>query len=118
MTEPSVTLFSCDLLSKWGFNDGNDPDDWLDWCEANGIDCKAVDFPWVAVVRKYLIPLIEQDVTVVDVETCHNPIRVEAVNGADVTDAWYGRAEAPALTPEYVDVSMGEVLRLAVTPEA
>ncbi|MFE4649294.1 hypothetical protein [Streptomyces sp. NPDC056707] len=114
MAAPHLTLFSGDLLSKWGFNDGSDPEGWLDWCEAQGINYLAFDFPWAAVVRAYLVPAIEQDVTVVDIETSHNPIRVEAVNGADVTQAWYGRSEAPLLTPELVDVPMPDVLRLVL----
>ncbi|MFI1524943.1 hypothetical protein [Streptomyces griseus] len=114
MTDPTLTLFSRDLLSKWGFNDGCDPDDWLDWCDNRGIDHSAFDFPWASIVRQHLVPAIEQDVTVVDIETSHNPIRVETVNGADVREAWYGRADEPALTPDHVDVPMGEVLRLAL----
>ncbi|MFJ3140961.1 hypothetical protein ACIPJM_00615 [Streptomyces halstedii] len=112
MTE--LTLFSRDLLSKWGFNDGDDPEDWLDWCDDRGIDHNAFDFPWAAIVRKHLVPAIEQDLTVVDIETIHNPIRAETVNGADVREAWYGRAEEPALTPDHVDVPMVEVLQLAL----
>ncbi|MFI9622140.1 hypothetical protein ACIG8S_24840 [[Kitasatospora] papulosa] len=115
MTEPTLTLFSRDLLSKWGFNDGNDPEWWLHWCDSQGIDYNAFDFPWAAVVRKHLVPAIVQTVTVVDIETSHNPIRVETVDGTDVREAWYGRAEAPPLTPDHVDVPMAEVLRLALT---
>ncbi|MFE3381916.1 hypothetical protein [Streptomyces anulatus] len=114
MTQPTLTLYSADLLSKWGFNDGSDPDGWLDWCDNRGIDHNAIGFPWAAVVRKHLVPAIEQDVTVVDIETSHNPIRVEAVNGADATEAWYGRAPVPTLTPEYVDVPMTDVLQLVL----
>lgn len=113
MTEPHLTLFSRDLLSKWGFNDGDDPDDWLDYCEAHGIDYKAVDFPLVALVRRYLLPALDQDVAVVEIETSHNPIRAHLVDGIDVTEAWYGRAEAPTLTSEYVDVPMSTVAALA-----
>lgn len=114
VTEPTLTLFSSSLLSKWGFNDGDDPEDWLDWCDNQGIEHNAFDFPWTAIVRKHLAPAIEQDVTVVDIETSHNPIRVDTVNGTDVREAWYGRAEAPTLTPDHVDVPMDEVLRLAL----
>ncbi|MFI2358159.1 hypothetical protein OG582_11915 [Streptomyces anulatus] len=114
MTEPTLTLFSADLLSKWGFNDGDSPGSWLDWCDNRGVDYNMFDFPWAAIVRKHLVPAIEQDVTVVDVETIHNPIRVKTVNGVDVTQAWSGKAAAPALTPEYVDVPMAEALRLAL----
>jgi hypothetical protein len=113
MPEPVLTLFSSSLLSKWGFNDGNDPDDWLDYCEAHGIDYNAVDFPLVALVRQHLLPVLDQDVTVVEIETSHNPIRAELVDGIDVTEAWYGRAPEPTLTPEYVDVPLSVVAELA-----
>lgn len=114
VTGPTMTLFSSSLLSKWGFNDGDVPELWLDWCEAQGIDYKAFDFPWAALVRKYLVPVIEQDITVVDIETMHNPIRAATVDGVDVTEVWSGRAPGPILTPDAVDVPMDEVLRLAL----
>jgi hypothetical protein len=113
MSEPVLTLFSDSLLSKWGFNDGDDPDAWLDYCEANGIDYNTVEFPLAALVRQYLLPALDQDVSVVEIETSHNPIRAELVDGVDVTEAWYGRAPAPTLTPEYVDVPISEVAKLA-----
>lgn len=113
--EPVITLFSDSLLSKWGFNDGDDPDGWLDYCEANGIDYTAVAFPLVELVRRYLLPVLDQAVTVAEIETNHNPIRVETVDGADVTEQWYGRSETPvALTPEYVDVPLSEAAKLAL----
>ena len=115
MTEPHLTLFSGDLLSKWGFNDGDDPDDWLDWCEAQGIDYTKFDFPWAAVVRQHLLPAIEQDVTVVDIETCHNPIRVDTLHGVNVVDYWRdNRRNDSLLTPDHVEVPMVEALRIAL----
>jgi len=110
----NLTLFSSCLLSKWGFNDGDDPDDWLDYCEAHGVDYNALDFPLVCLVRTHLLPRIEQAVTAVDIETSHNPIRIETVNGVDMREVWYGRAPELTLTPEYVDVPMADVLRLAL----
>lgn len=118
MSEPHLTLFSCDLLSKWGFNDGDDPESWLDYCDAHGIDYNEVEFPLVDLVRRFLLPRIEQTITVVEVETCHNPIRAETVDGIDVTEAWFGRALEPALTPERVDVPMSEVVRIATAASA
>ncbi|MEU0952535.1 hypothetical protein ABZ353_09280 [Streptomyces niveus] len=58
--------------------------------------------------------MIEQDITVVEITTMHNPIRAATVNGADVTEVWSGRAPEPTLTPDAVDVPMAEVLRLAL----
>lgn len=113
MDEPTFTLFSEGLLSKWGFNDGDDPDDWLDYCEANGIDYNVVDFPIVELVQRYLIPRLDQKVTVVVIETNHNPIRVETVDSVDVTEEWYGRSSTTTmLTPEYVDVPMNEIAKI------
>ncbi|MFJ1964887.1 hypothetical protein [Streptomyces massasporeus] len=114
MLAPDLTLFSCDLLSKWGFNDGDAPDQWLDYCEARGIDYTKLAFPLVALVRAHLLPRIEQAVTAVEIETIHNPIRVETVRGEDVREAWYGRTPEPLLTPELVHVPMDDVLRLAL----
>ncbi|MEU1044011.1 hypothetical protein ABZ400_02490 [Streptomyces sp. NPDC005897] len=115
MDEPRITLLSADLLSKWGFNDGDDPDDWLDYCEANGIDYNAVDFPLAQLVHRHLLPALDQTVTVVEMDTIHNPIRADKVDGQDVTgDVWYGREPAPTLTPEYVTIPMSEVARLAL----
>ncbi|MFC9609118.1 DUF6221 family protein [Streptomyces niveus] len=114
VTDPALTLFSVDLVSKWGFNDGDTPESWLDWCDTQGIDYNAFDFPWAALVRKHLVPVIEQDITVVEIMTMHNPIRAATVNGADVTEVWSGRAPEPTLTPDAVDVPMAEVLRLAL----
>ncbi|MFE3248421.1 hypothetical protein [Streptomyces sp. NPDC059209] len=115
MTEPTMTLFSSDLLSKWGFNDGDIPEPWLHWCETQGVDPNAFAFPWAALVRKHLVPAIEQDVTVVEILTVHNPIRAQTVDGIDMTQSWRGGGGvAPTLTPELVEVPMAEVLRLAL----
>lgn len=115
VTEPTVTLFSSDLLSKWGFNDGDTPEHWLHWCETQGVDHNAFSFPWAALVRRHLVPAIEQDVTVVEILTMHNPIRAQTVDGIDVTQLWRGGGGgAPTLTPELVEVPMAEVLRLAL----
>ncbi|MGW4388214.1 hypothetical protein [Streptomyces sp. NPDC004685] len=110
----TLTLFSHCLLSKWGFNDGQAPESWLDWCDTQGIDWPQLDFPLVALVRQHLLPAIEQDVSVVDIETSHNPIRVESIDGTDVRPVWTGLIDEPPLTPESVDVPMAEVLRLAL----
>lgn len=114
MAEPRLTLFSSSLLSKWGFNDGDDPDDWLDYCDGRGIDHNALAFPLIPLVQRYLLPQLKQKVTVVEIETSHNPIRAESVGGQDMTEVWFGRAPEPTLTPESVDVPMDDVLQLAL----
>jgi hypothetical protein len=111
--EPSLTLYSDGLLSKFGFNDGDDPDDWLDYCEANGIDYNEVDFPLVQLVRQYLLPALDQQVTVVEIETAHNPIRARTVDGIEVRGDVTVHGDPIELTPEQVTIPMSEVARLA-----
>jgi hypothetical protein len=114
MTEPSLTLFSSGLLSKWGFSDGDIPDQLLDWC-----DTRSIPYPadWHAtlrhLVREHLIPALDQTVTVTEIETSHNPIRAETVDGVDVTECWSGDQDEPTLTPEFVDVPYSVVLAAA-----
>jgi hypothetical protein len=112
-TEPSLTLHTDDLLSKFGFNDGDDPEDWLDYCDANGIDYNEIEFPLVQLVRQYVLPVLDQRVTVVEIETLHNPIRARTVDGIEVRgeDTVYG--DPIELTPETVTIPMAEVARLA-----
>jgi hypothetical protein len=118
-----VILFSQSLLSKWGFNDGDAPDRWFDWCDERGIDWTVVAH-WrngilPVLVRRFLLPAIDQDVTLVKIGTNHNPIRAGTVGGADVSDFWYGDADGPVLTPEYVEVPFETVLEIAMqTAEA
>ncbi|MCX4974233.1 hypothetical protein [Streptomyces sp. NBC_00620] len=115
MALPLLTLFSSSLLSKWGFNDGSTPDDWLDYCEARHIDHTKVAFPLAPLVRRHLLPALEQQVTLVDMESSHNPIRALTVDGQDMTEVWHGREPEPTLTPEAVHVPMAIVLDLALT---
>ena len=113
MTEPALILFSESLLSKWGFHDGDIPDDYLDWCDANG---HPYPDDWHTVlrtlVRTRLAPALEQRVELVDIETNHNPIRATKVDGVDVTDRWYQTEPAVTLTPDCVEVPYADILAL------
>ncbi|WP_405924866.1 hypothetical protein [Streptomyces sp. NBC_00035] len=112
-TEPSLTLHSDGLLSKFGFNDGDDPEEWLEYCEANGIDYNEVDFPLVQLVRQHVLPALDQTVTVVEIETHHNPIRAKTVDGIEVYGEDTVHGDPIELTPEQVTIPMAEVARLA-----
>ena len=103
------------LLSKWGFNDGDEPDDFLDWCEEQGIPYDGLDWKLMLrrLVREYLIPALDQRVEVVEVDTAHNPIRAASVDGEDVTGCWVGADDDPELTPYGVEVSYEVVARVA-----
>jgi hypothetical protein len=108
VSEPALTLFSDGLLSKWGFNDGDAPDDFLGWLEDSGhgwrIDWHSV---LVRLVRDYLVPALDQDVDVYPCETSHNPVRAETVNGREV-------GADTELTPEFVEVPFPVVLGVAL----
>lgn len=111
MSEPTLTLFADCLLSKWGFGDGDVPDAYLDWCDDNGHPYPG-DWHTVlrTLVRTRLVPALHQRVEVVDIETSHNPIRAERVDGVDVRDWWRNTDSGMTLTPECVEVPYAEVL--------
>jgi hypothetical protein len=105
--EPVMRLWSNDLLSMWGFNDGDTPDFWYFRCAGQyGIE-PATKFPWVQIVRCFLLPALDQDVTVTELWT-HNPIRAATVGGVDVAGLW-DEDSRPVLTPEYVDVPVADI---------
>lgn len=87
--------------------------EWRDYCKAHGANPTVLDFPLVEIVQKYLIPRLDQQVTVAVIETSHNPIRVETIDGVDVSEQWYGREKESTLTPEYVEVPLSEALKIA-----
>jgi hypothetical protein len=107
-----LRLYSDGLLSKFGFNDGDQPDDVADWLEADGIEYGRA--PWHPVlrrlVREHLLPVIDQNVAVYDIETIHNPIRAETVDGVQVDDYQRDPTAVPTLTPDHVDVPYAVVL--------
>jgi len=103
-----VQLNSADLLSKWGFGDG----EWIDWLKEFGtFDTSAV---LVELVRRKLIPALDQKVEIeVHYSTNHNPCRAKTVDGEDVVK-WHTEADCPVkLTPEWIVVPGAEVLALA-----
>ena len=110
---PALWLGSASLLSKWGFDDGYMPDDYLDWCDAHGHPYPPSEGDLlVTLVRTRLVPVLDQKVDIVEIETSHNPIRAERVDGVDVTECWYNRQPAPELTPDGVYVPYADILAI------
>lgn len=109
-----LVLTSDGLLSKWGFWDGDEPDELLDLMDERDMPYPTID-QWTAVlrrlVREYLLPAIDQRVEVVEIETSHNPIRARTVDGANIEDQWRTTATT-ALTPETVSVPIEDVFRI------
>ncbi|WP_431870831.1 hypothetical protein [Nocardiopsis eucommiae] len=108
----TITLFSSGLLSKWGFGDGATPDEWMDYLEEHGLESEGLDFPLAALVRKHLLPELRKhhQINLVDIETSHNPIRAEYVDGIEID--WYADGQV-TLNPEWVDVPLSEALKIA-----
>jgi len=111
MSEPTLWLSSDCLLSKYGFNDGDEPDAFWDWREERGVEDIAWHPTLRRIVREHLVPKLDQRVEVYDIETIHNPIRASTVDGVDIDDL----ADHPdgMLTPDGVEVRYSEVLRIA-----
>lgn len=123
MTGPTLRLSGGELLSKWGFNDGDMPEGFLDWCDQHGHD-DALYVDWHAVLRllvaERLLPALQAQVELADIgHTSHNPVRASTWNGQDVESAWTG--DPPILpNPVTVEVPYAEVLdycrRVMATP--
>lgn len=81
----TMRLYADCLGSKFGFNDGDEPEALLDWCDEHGLpypeDWHAV---LIRLVRAHLLPLLP-GVEVQTISTAHNPIR--AVDPAVVQDS-------------------------------
>lgn len=109
----SLVLRADDLCSKWGFNDGDEPE-WLwDYCQEHGLDWSALD--WRIVLRRlvgaYLLPALSKHhkLEVYELDTHHNPIRAARIDGHDIDDC-AGRRAAPPLTPAEVRVPADVVI--------
>jgi len=115
-----LVLFTDDLLSKWGFNDGDLPDELDDWLKARGERIGSWHPVLCAVVRECLLPALDQRLEVQEIETIHNPIRATVVDGVEVPEGvHYGRMTSPfRLTPARVSVPFETVLAAARRVEA
>lgn len=110
-TGPDLKLVTDDLLSKWGFEDG---DLLMEFMIANGYDCRKQSHHafLVAVVRRFVLPRLEQRVEVHVIGTHHNPIRAVTVDGEAVDDM-NPQANPTRLRPAEVVVSHDELTRVA-----
>lgn len=111
MGEPAeLVLYTIGLLSKWGFNDGDMPDEFADWLDDEHPEIGYVEWRPVLVrlVRAYVLPALAQAVEVEELETNHNPIRATRVDGVDIDR--HGEPHM-ALEPQYVAIPFRVVLQ-------
>lgn len=113
---PPVYLYSCCLLSKHGFQDGDELRDFI--CDYLGEEGNKLNDGFhpahhvllIALVREKLLPLIQQKVEVEEIGTIHNPIRATTVGGVSVNDI---ENIYDHLKPDGVDIPGEEVLAIA-----
>ncbi len=92
------------LLSKWGFDDGDMLDEFCEQHYYEAFD-KSLQFDHellCAVVKKHVIPKLDQKVEVITLRTIHNPIRVASVDGENVNVYEDGDIK---LTPSTIEVT-------------
>lgn len=106
-----LTLVSSGLLSKFGFGDGDTLWDWsYNAAEDLGVPIVIDDHAALRrLVREHLLPALTQTVVVYDIDTIHNPIRAETVDGVAIDD--YADNDHIELTPAYITIPAGIVLR-------
>lgn len=109
----TVRFYTNGLCSKFGFNDGDLLEDVIEDLN-DGVFIPALNHRVLAaVVKEFVIPKLDQNVEIMEVETIHNPIRVSKINGVELT---YNQGD-PTLTPEYIDVSKDAIIKI-VTRES
>jgi hypothetical protein len=112
VSEPCVTLYTAGLLSKWGFGDGDAPDDYRDYCEERGVYLTRWRSLLPHIVREYVLPVLDQQVEIAVIGTNHNPVRAVTVDGVNVEGYWYDHEDRVKLTPETVSVPMAVIFAL------
>lgn len=83
-----LILHSRSLASKYGFNDGDEPDHLLDWLDVHHPEYDYATADWhptlIRLVETYLLPALKEDVEILTIDTIHNPVRAARVNGNDL----------------------------------
>lgn len=80
------TMYADDLLSKWGFSDGDSLSNYI--YSTMGIFDYQYDIHKLLheLVIMYLLPKIKSKVEVMFIATIHNPIRAEYIDGVPYTN--------------------------------
>jgi hypothetical protein len=105
-----LRLHSKDLLSKWGFEDGDILINRMyDKQFSEVIQVEHHDLLFEAVGR-FMLPALRQRVCVRRIETSHNPVRAVMVDGVEIR--WDGPNPGVDLFPRYVDVTYEQLYEL------
>lgn len=89
----NITLHGGDLLSKWGFNDGDILYEWSWHHYDDHFPENVSEHEWLAaLVETHLIPVViaaGHTIKTYRIGTIHNPIRAEMLDGREVDDYVY-----------------------------
>lgn len=106
-----VKFYTCGLLSKWGFLDGELLSDATD--EVYSYDPETEKRALVAVVKHFVIPKIENAIELVEITTIHNPIRAVRVDGVNVNALWFSDLsdeQHSMIRPTCVEVPLHDII--------
>ena len=79
-------MYADDLLSKWGFGDGDRLSDFLYENNAE-YACKVGNHKLLEeLVKRFLLPKLDKKVEIFFIQSIHNPVRVEMINGEYYTN--------------------------------
>jgi hypothetical protein len=74
-------MYADDLLSKWGFEDGDRLSDFM-YDNKSEFEDKVNGHELLEeLVKRYLLPLLKDKVEIYFIQTIHNPVRAEMING-------------------------------------
>lgn len=116
MDPPSLTLTSQSLLSKWGFSDGDTPEELMDYWDEIGIPYPDWHTALCAMVQEYLLPELSKchRIEVQEICTIHNPIRATVVDGIEIDDSL--GMDQMTLTPESITVPYTAIAKACGLP--
>jgi hypothetical protein len=98
------------LLSKWGFGDGGALGEWW-WDNFDEPEPFDDHRALIVLVETYLVPALAAagwTVELTYVETNHNPVRAETLNGAKVD--WYDTRRVEFDPPIWAEVTRDQIL--------
>lgn len=99
MANRVVTFHADSLASKWGFEDG---DILGEFDLPNSVDEHAL---LIRLVRAHLLPLLNPRLEVIEIGTCHNPIRA-------LGEIWWMYCEDSYVTVEITEAMVQEALNV------
>lgn len=108
----NFVMYADDLLSKWGFGDGDRLGDWVS-DTFNRYNFEYQEHKLLEeLVKRFLLPKLDKKVEIFFVSTIHNPVRAEMINGEYYTNH-YKHDDGGLLGDVTVEVTPEQFLKVA-----